>query len=87
MPLGGRRIAPMADNSGGNRARSGGDFADLAIMGVAGLTFALVAMFLCVAPLAGNIAGSRDFVTYWATGQQLIRHESPYDPANASLRA
>jgi hypothetical protein len=26
-----------------------------------------------------NIAGSRDFVVFWATGQQLVHHANPYD--------
>ena len=35
--------------------------------------------FLCVAPLTGKIAGARDFVVYWATGQQLVHYGNPYD--------
>jgi hypothetical protein len=31
-------------------------------------------------PFTGNIAGARDFVVYWATGQQLVHHANPYDP-------
>jgi hypothetical protein len=31
-------------------------------------------------PFTGNIAGARDFVVYWATGQQLAHHANPYDP-------
>ena len=57
------------------------DFADLSIATVGGLALALIAMFLCVVPLAGNITSGRDFVVFWATGQQLIHHANPYDAA------
>ena len=55
------------------------DLADLSIATVAGLALAFTTLFLCVVPLVGNIAGSRDFVVFWATGQQLIHHANPYD--------
>jgi hypothetical protein len=55
------------------------DVAELSIALVSGLTLAITALFLCVAPLTGQIAGARDFVVYWATGQQLIHHANPYD--------
>lgn len=54
--------------------------ADLALVVVSGCGLALAALFLCVVPLAGNLAGARDFVVYWATGQQLAHHASPFDP-------
>jgi len=57
------------------------DFVDLSIATVAGLTLAFTTLFLCVAPLVGSIAGSRDFVVFWATGQQLAHHANPYDAA------
>jgi hypothetical protein len=55
------------------------DFAELSIALVSGLALAITAIFLIVAPLAGKISGSRDFVVYWATGQQLVNHANPYD--------
>jgi hypothetical protein len=55
------------------------DVAELSIALVSGLTLAITALFLCVAPLTGQIAGARDFVVYWATGQQLVHHANPYD--------
>ena len=54
-------------------------FAELAIASVTGLGLAVTALFLCVVPLAGHMAGSRDFVSYWATGRQLVHHANPYD--------
>jgi hypothetical protein len=55
------------------------DIAELSIALVSGLALAITALFLCVAPLTGKIAGARDFVVYWATGQQLLHHANPYD--------
>jgi hypothetical protein len=57
------------------------DIAEFSIALVSGLTLAITALFLCVAPLTGEIAGARDFVVYWATGQQLVHHANPYDVA------
>lgn len=54
------------------------DFADFAIVGVTALALAFTTLFLCVMPLAA-FAGVRDFVVFWATGQQLVQHGSPYD--------
>jgi len=62
--------APSSDN----------DIADLSIVIATGLALALAAMFICVVPFTGNIAGARDCVVYWATGQQLAHHANPYDP-------
>jgi hypothetical protein len=61
-------------------AKSDSDIADLSIAIASGLALALAAMFICVVPFTGNIAGARDFVVYWATGQQLVHHANPYDP-------
>jgi hypothetical protein len=40
---------------------------------------------LLLAHLPGPLSGARDFVPYWATGQQLARHANPYD-GDALLR-
>jgi hypothetical protein len=55
------------------------DFAELSIAIVAGLALALITLFISAVPVAGNLAASRDFVSYWATGQQLVHHANPYD--------
>ena len=60
---------------------AGKRFAELSIATVAGLGMTAAALFLCAVPLAGHMAGSRDFVSYWATGQQLVHHANPYDRA------
>ncbi len=69
----------MAGKTGVPAGKPKYDVAELAIALVSGLTLAITALFLCVAPLTGQIAGARDFVVYWATGQQLIHHANPYD--------
>ncbi len=61
------------------------DYVELSIAVVFGLALALTTMFLCVVPIAGNLASARDFVVFWATGQQLIHHANPYDPAAMAL--
>lgn len=60
---------------------TGKGLAELSIAAVAGLGLTAAALFLCAVPLAGHMAGSRDFVSYWATGQQLTHHGNPYDRA------
>lgn len=62
-------------------AKPGNDFAELSIATVAGLALAFITIFLCVVPLAGDVASARDFVVFWATGQQLAHHANPYDAA------
>jgi hypothetical protein len=57
------------------------DFADLSIALVAGVAFAFTAVFLCAAPMTNQISAGRDFVAYWATGQQLVQHANPFDTA------
>jgi hypothetical protein len=53
--------------------------ADISIALLTGLILAITALFLCTVPLAGKMAGSRDFVAYYATGRQLVHHADPYD--------
>lgn len=55
--------------------------ADQAIAIVSGLSFALAAVTVCTIPFTNSISGARDFVVYWATGQQLVHHANPYDSA------
>lgn len=56
------------------------DFAD-ALIGIAvALAFSSTALFLAAMQFLPKLAGSRDFVVYWATGQQLVHHANPFDP-------
>lgn len=55
------------------------DFAEVAIASVAGISLALVILYIFAAPVAGKLAASRDFISYWATGRQLVHHADPYD--------
>lgn len=38
-------------------------------------------LFLCLLPFDRQTVARRDFIVYWATGQQLAHHGNPYDPA------
>jgi Glycosyltransferase family 87 len=69
----------MASKTTAPTAKSSYDIAEFSIAVVSGLALAITTLFLCVAPLTGKIAGARDFVVYWATGQQLVHHANPYD--------
>ena len=69
----------MASKTGHLSSEAQGDLADLSIALIGGLAFAIAVLFLCSVPFSGNIAGSRDFISYWATGQQLVHHANPYD--------
>lgn len=53
--------------------------AEFSIAAVAGLGLALTLLFLFVMPLAGKMVATRDFVSFWATGQQLVHRGNPYD--------
>lgn len=55
------------------------DFAEVLIACVTGIMLTYTALFLCIVPLSGKIASGRDYVIYWATGQQLIHRDNPYD--------
>jgi hypothetical protein len=54
------------------------DLAEFTIVLAALLALALVILFFAVS-MSGKSAASRDFVSYWATGQQLAHHANPYD--------
>lgn len=55
------------------------DLAELASALAVALAIAMTALFLAVLPFIHHLAASRDFVVYWATGQQLVHHGNPYD--------
>jgi len=53
--------------------------ANLVVATICGLAFGFTAQGFIISMLAGQVVGSRDFVVYWATGQQLAHHANPYD--------
>jgi len=73
------KIATMADLKVASAIRVAHDYADVVIASASGLALAFTAVFLLAVPMAGNMAGARDFVAYWATGRQLVSHADPYD--------
>jgi hypothetical protein len=46
---------------------------------IVGLGLAATLLTLFAIPLANNMSITRDFIEYWASGQQLVHHASPYD--------
>jgi hypothetical protein len=63
----------------GNAPPARPNYAELILAIGCGLAITSTALFLGVIPLIRHLAGSRDFVVYWATGQQLLHHANPYD--------
>jgi hypothetical protein len=51
----------------------------LAIATLCGLTFGFTLIGFFYSMLVDSVVGARDFVVYWATGQQLAHHANPYD--------
>lgn len=49
------------------------------VLAVCIVTFAFTAMGVFASLFGNSAAGSRDFVEYWAAGQQLVHHANPYD--------
>ena len=76
-----KKMKRMAQNPGNNDRL---DFAGMATALAFALAIAFTSLFLAVLPLIHHLAVSRDFVVYWATGQQLVHHGNPYDPAAMS---
>ena len=54
--------------------------APLPFVTVCGLAFGFIAGNICLALVLPNAPYTRDYIFYWATGQQLVRHANPYDP-------
>jgi hypothetical protein len=53
----------------------------LPLVTVCGLAFGFTAGMLCLALLLPQAPCTRDYVIFWAAGQQLAHHADPYDPA------
>lgn len=74
----------MADKLVVSQAQESNDLAGIAIALCAGFALVLVAIYFAL-QIAGypggsrSLAGSRDFISYWATGRQLVLHADPYD--------
>ena len=53
--------------------------ATLPFVTVCGLAVGFTAMAFCSVLLSGKAPGTRDYIFYWATAQQLAHHANPYD--------
>lgn len=57
------------------------DVTQLLIAIACALAILFTTLFLGVMSFNRTMVARRDFIVYWATGQQLARHGNPYDPA------
>jgi len=53
--------------------------AEVLAVGICTLAFLFTAGGICASLMGRGAAGTRDFVIYWAAGQQLVHHANPYD--------
>jgi hypothetical protein len=53
--------------------------AELLVVGICTLTFAITALGFVVSLLRRDAVGTRDFVEYWASGTLLAHHANPYE--------
>jgi Glycosyltransferase family 87 len=56
------------------------DFSIVLIAFACALAVLFTALFLSILPFNRQIISRRDYIVYWATGQQLVHHGNPYDP-------
>jgi hypothetical protein len=61
--------------------QDGHDFGLLAMAAACALAALFTILFLSALPFNRAVVSRRDFITYWATGHQLVRHANPYDAA------
>ena len=71
----------MADGRSPSSAKHKADLGDLMLALSCALALTTTILMLAMMPVNRHFASSRDFVVYWATGQQLVHHSDPYDPA------
>ena len=57
------------------------DFTVFLIAIACALAMLFTILFLASMPFNRAVVTKRDFITYWATGRQLVRHQNPYDAA------
>jgi hypothetical protein len=58
--------------------------ATLPFVTVCGLAAGFIAGLYCTLLLSPKAPGTRDFIIFWATGQQLAHHDNPYDRESMS---
>ena len=57
------------------------DISMILIVIACALAILFTTLFLGLLPFDNQIVARRDYIVYWATGQQLVHHQNPYDPA------
>jgi len=61
-------------------AKAQQDIGMILIVIACALAILFTTLFLGLLPFDGQIVARRDYIVYWATGQQLVHHQNPYDP-------
>jgi hypothetical protein len=77
-------IAITHTQKGASSVTNKRDFTELLIAIACALAVLFTTLFLVVMSCNRAIVARRDFIVYWATGQQLVHHGNPYDPAALS---
>jgi hypothetical protein len=49
------------------------------VVGICTFAFSVLLVGVGAALFGPNAAGSRDYIEYWAAGQQIVHHQDPYD--------
>jgi hypothetical protein len=62
-------------------AREKHDYSAFLVAIACALAILFTVLFLSILPFDRQVVARRDFIVYWATGQQLVHHQNPYDPA------
>ena len=62
-------------------AKTEHDYSMMLIAIACALAILFTILFLALLPFDRQIVSRRDYIVYWATGQQLVHHQNPYDPA------
>ena len=66
-------------NGTANVRISGSSLVELVCVPVCTLLFLFTALSICLVVLGRHTAGTRDYIEYWASGQQLVHHRNPYN--------
>jgi hypothetical protein len=72
-------LPPRLEQAAGRKLRS---VAEFLVVSICTLAWALTTVNICMAVLGKNAVGGRDFVEYWASGQQLAHHANPYSASD-----
>lgn len=70
----------VGGQQGDSHPKGGYDFSELLFAISCAFAIVYTTMVLSILPFRRDVVAHRDFIVYWATGQQLVLHRNPYDP-------